>query len=125
MGKIFTDLKDVEELFEELTPWDKAKFLAKVANTEAMSQEEIIDLYDINPLEFVDVDQVEDKFKGEIVGQMDEDELVDELASRGGPSPRLLIDMVADKSSDFFEGDILRLEKIVNEMKAREGIENN
>lgn len=125
MGKIFTDLKDVEELFEELTPWDKAKFLAKVANTEAMSQEEIIDLYDINPLEFVDVGQVEDKFKGEIVGQMDEDELVDELASRGGPSPRLLIDMVADKSSDFFEGDILRLEKIVNEMKAREGIENN
>ena len=118
--------EDVLELYSQLLPWEQEDLRAIIGySLNEMSQEEIIREFGINPLDFVDKDEVFDCFETELLKEYNDYEILDELDDRlYRIDSSCLIDALYNKREScrnpekaFDEEEIKRLEKFVKMLK--------
>jgi hypothetical protein len=118
--------EDVLNLYKELLPWEQEDVKAIMGyDMKDMSQEEVIKEFGINPLEFVDEDDVVDCFGTTLLKEYSDYDILDELDDRlYRIDGSYIIDALYNKrefSRDpkkaFDKEEIERLEKFVKMLK--------
>lgn len=121
--------EDVLELYNQLLPWEQEDLRAIMGySLNEMSQEEIIREFGINPLEFVDEDDVVDCFGTTLLKEYQDYDILDELDDRlYRIDSSCLIDALynkrekcRDSKKAFDEEEIRRLEKFVKMLKGED-----
>ena len=123
----FVRIEDVVKLFKELTPWDQAEVQLTIGRDfNCMSDEEILQEFDIDPIDHVDAHDAVREFGRELLDDFDTFDLLSEIDDRlWNIKPKSIVDLVCSKFYDgkdeFTEKDVERLEKLVAELKKKRG----
>ena len=121
--------EDVIKLYDELLPWDKEE-LKDIFGTDfdAMSEEDILKYFGIDPIDHVCERDVLDAFGETLLEEYNTYELWDEVDNRLWEiDPSYIIDALERKARDETSGrrhdftceDIDRLEKLISDLKAK------
>lgn len=120
--------EDVIKLYEELLPWDKEELKDILwTDFDSMSQEEILNHFGINAIDFVTSRECNEAFGKELLDDFYDYEILDEVDERlWHIEASALVDTLEKKlelngNSDtwFAESDVEKLEKIVTLIKEK------
>lgn len=118
--------KDLNELYNKLLPWEQAKIGCELGiDFSTFTGEEILAHFGLDPMDYVDKDDVRREFEDDIISEADTDVLYDELVS----SWRIhwlsfndifyLLKEKYEKSINITDDEIKRLEFFVNDLRTR------
>ena len=125
-------IEDVMALYEKLTPWDQKDFSDRFGTDFSdFSDEEIINYFGINPIEFIDAEDCRDAFGTDILGEYRDFEIMEEVEGRlWSIDPSDLIDLLDRKAEEqfntrhsFTDKDIEHLEDILSLVKEKKNNE--
>ena len=126
-------IEDVMALYEKLTPWDQKDF-ADMFGTDfsEMDEQGILNHFGIDPIDFVDSDDVRDAFGTDIFSEYRDYEIMGEVEERLWKiDPSELLDLLDRKAEEgynprhaFTDEDIEHLENILNFVKVKKNNED-
>lgn len=121
-------VEDLIELYGRLTPWEQAEVSELIGyDFYDFSEEEILKEFGINPIDHVDAKDIRDAFGSEAFEEYYDYEILEEVEERlyhldAGD----IIDLLSKKADeggryghDFTDGDIERLEEILETLKEK------